>query len=124
MHDFDNDGDLDVLVNPLDSQALLFENRMCGGASLGVSLQDPHSNNRFGIGATIQIISADKVYTRLVRSESGYLSGDSHRVHVGLGTAQRIDELRVYWPDGSLSRLSNIPVNHTVEISKGVSHDQ
>lgn len=124
MHDFDNDGDLDVLVNPLDSQALLFENRMCGGASLGVSLQDPHSNNRFGIGATIQIISDDKVYTRLVRSESGYLSGDSHRVHVGLGTVQRIDELRVYWPDGSLSRLSNIPVNHLIEITKGVSHDQ
>ncbi len=124
MHDFDNDGDLDVLVNPLDSPALLFENRMCGGASLGVSLQDPQSKNRFGIGAIIQIVTQDQVLTRQVRSESGYLSGESHRVHFGLGAAEHIAELRVYWSDGSLSRLSNIPVNHTIEITKGMIHDK
>lgn len=124
MHDFDGDGDLDVVVNPLDAPAVLFENRMCGGQSVEVALNDPLSANRYAIGATISVYANQQVYTRFVRSESGYLSGDSHRVHVGLGNTTHIDEIRVMWPDGTQSQITDIPINHQIEITKGVNRDQ
>ena len=124
MHDFDNDGDLDIVVNPLDSSALLFENRMCGGNSLAVTLNDPHSANHAAIGATVQIYHDEDILTRVVRSESGYLSGESHRLHFGLGKRNHIDTLRVIWTDGSQSIVRNITVNQHVVITKGVRHDQ
>ena len=124
MHDFDNDGDLDIVVNPLDSPALLFENRMCGGQSVAVSLMDPSSANRFAIGATIQVRSGTMIMTRVVRSESGYLSGDSHRVHIGLGNDARIDEIRVIWPDNSQSTITNVQPDNHILITKGAINDK
>lgn len=100
MADLDNDGDLDIVVNNLRSQAQLFENRLCSGASLEVDLRWPESPNPFAIGAKLVLHTSTGSYTRDVRASSGYLSGDATRVHFGFPTESQLVALEIIWPDG------------------------
>ncbi|KPV47118.1 alpha integrin, partial [Kouleothrix aurantiaca] len=70
--DLDGDGDLDIVVNNLNAPAQLFENRLCGGASLAVDLRWLGSPNTRALGATVQLQSGAATYTRTVRAETGY----------------------------------------------------
>ena len=80
MADFDGDGDLDIVVNNLNSPAQLFENRLCSaGTSVEVDLRWPDSANPFALGAVATLHTDRGTLVRDVRAVSGYLSGDSTR---------------------------------------------
>ncbi len=103
MADLDGDGDLDIVVNNLVTPAQLFENRLCGGASLLVDLRMPGSANPFAIGAELTLITGMGRLTRDVRVTAGYLSGASSQVHFGLPDDVKVERLEVRWPDGAFS---------------------
>ncbi|HET9224817.1 MAG TPA: CRTAC1 family protein [Roseiflexaceae bacterium] len=111
--DLDSDGDLDIVVNNLRGPAQLFENRLCGGASLEVDLRWPASRNTQALGATLTLYTSAGPLTREVRSSTGYLSGAAPRVHFGLPTTATIERLDVRWPDGALSSVDR-PVARTL----------
>jgi hypothetical protein len=113
MADLDGDGDLDIVVNNLRSPAQLFENRLCGGASLEVDLHWPASRNTRAIGAWLALHTSAGTYYRDVRAASGYLSGDATRVHFGLPAGASIGRIEVRWPDGTLSAVE-APATHTL----------
>jgi enediyne biosynthesis protein E4 len=120
MADLDGDGDLDIVINSLDAPAVLYENRMCGGNALLVTLHDPSVANHQAIGAIVTAhIATDMHLTRQVKSESGYLSGDSRTLHFGVANTSVIDTLQVTWPDGSQSIIHDISTNQHITITKG-----
>jgi enediyne biosynthesis protein E4 len=123
MADLDGDGDLDIIINPLDAPAVLYENRMCGGNSVLVTLHDPFVQNHAAIGAIVTLQTNDLRMTRQVRSESGYLAGESRNLHFGLADTQVIDSIHVVWPDGTQSVVTKIPANQHITITKGQANE-
>ena len=87
MADLDDDGDLDIVVNNLNSPAQLFENRLCSGDGLVVELRWTGAANPAALGAEIALQTGKGRSVRTVRASSGYLSGDPGRVHFGVGEA-------------------------------------
>lgn len=107
MADLDGDGDLDIAVNNLRAPAQLFENRLCGGDSVQVDLRWPDSGNSHAIGATVALHTDQGTFWRDVRSGSGYLSGDTSRLHFGIPRDAVLQRLEIHWPDGAVSYVLN-----------------
>jgi hypothetical protein len=108
MADFDNDGDLDILINNLRAPAQLFENQLCEGGSLQLDLRWPGSGNRYAIGATATLQTSNGRYGRELRPLSGYLSGDPSRLHFGFPTGTTLQTLEIHWPDGKRTLITDL----------------
>ncbi len=104
--DLDGDGDLDIVVNNLRGNAQLFENRLCGGASLQVELRQPGSANPAAIGATAILETPAGRLRRDVRVTRGYLSSDPGQLHFGFPAESQPSLLLIRWPDGQWSTVS------------------
>ena len=114
--DYDNDGDLDILVVNLNSRPSLYRND--GGSSnhwIGFRLEGTRSN-RSAIGARIEIEALGVKQVSEVRSGGSYLSHDDLRVHFGLGNATRIDRARIRWPNGTTQELGGFDSGQYVTI--------
>ncbi len=103
MADLDGDGDLDIVINNLSSPAQLFENNLCGGSSLEVDLRSPAEGNVFAVGAQVTLNTNVGIVQRRVRANSGYLSGETSRLHFGLPADAVIERMAIRWPDGRVS---------------------
>ncbi len=109
MADMDNDGDLDIVVNNLLSPAMLFENQLCG-RSIQLDLRLPNSQNTHAIGSRIMLHTNVGTYNRHIQATSGYISGNTTRIHFGVPESASIQFLEIIWPDGSHSRV-DLPNN-------------
>lgn len=110
--DLDNDGDLDIVVNNMDSPASLYENQgeKTDHHYIKVKLQGPRGNT-FGLGAKVSVrIDSTQQFQELTLTR-GYQSSTEPIVHFGLGSATRIDELQVIWPNGDSQRLHDLDVD-------------
>lgn len=116
MVDLDGDGDLDIVVNNLTTPAQLFENRLCGGASLLVDLRMPGSANTRALGAELSLVTDRGRMTRAVRATAGYLSGATSQVHFGVPANAVLERLEVRWPDGAVSVIEEPPRQHRLVI--------
>jgi enediyne biosynthesis protein E4 len=116
--DFDQDGDLDIVVNNLRGPAQLFENQLCHGQSLELDLRWPSSGNTYALGA-LAILHTDKgALQRDVRAGSGYLSGDAPRLHFGFPVGTRLDQLEIRWPDGSRSVVKTPQAGNLLTVTR------
>jgi hypothetical protein len=117
--DYDNDGQLEILVTNLDSSPDLLRNdRPTGLHSILVKTIGVESN-RNGYGSRIEVRSGDLVQTEEVRSCGSYLSASDARCHFGLGTAAEVDKLTVRWPGGKTDVLARPPMDHILVIEEG-----
>lgn len=118
--DFDEDGDVDVIVNELDGAPTLLRND--GGSKLGnwVSLKLVGTkSNRNAVGARVTLKVGALTQVDEVRSGDSYLSHSDWRLHFGLGTATKVDAVSIQWPNGAEEKLSSLPINQTVTIIEG-----
>jgi hypothetical protein len=115
--DLDNDGRLDIVVNNLDSPAVAFENRKCGGAAIEFALRQPDTNNTHAIGATVTIVTGDQHLVRTVRSGGGYLSGTPTTLHIGLGD-RTTEYVEIRWPDGATTTIDAPTSNTLYEVTR------
>jgi enediyne biosynthesis protein E4 len=101
--DFDNDGDIDVLVMNMGESPSLLRNDLptspAAGHWIGLRLEGTKSN-RSAIGAVVSIKAAGQTQTKSVLSQSSYVSQSDLRLHFGLGSATRIEGITVRWPSG------------------------
>ena len=118
MADFDNDGDLDIVINNLEAPAVLFENRLCGGAGLEVDLTWPESGNTRALGAVLKLHTGEGTFMREVKSGGGYLSGDPARVHFGIPEGAAVTGLDILWPDGAASQLADLSANTLLTVTR------
>jgi enediyne biosynthesis protein E4 len=98
--DFDNDGDVDVVVNNVHDTPDLFRLDRTGGRHwLAVKLIGTESN-RSAVGARVRLITAGGVQVQEIRGGGSYYSQNDLRLHFGLGDANAIERLEVRWPNG------------------------
>jgi len=123
--DFDNDGDMDMVVNPVNDfpQLLRCDSRSRNNwikvRTIGVK------SNRSGIGARIRCVTTvpgdSKPHSQIdeVRSGGSYFSQNDLRVHFGLGKAAKVDLLEVRWPAGQLDSIKDVKPNQLVFVKEG-----
>jgi enediyne biosynthesis protein E4 len=117
--DFDNDGDLDILiVNLNETPSLLRNDVLPRNHWLKVKLIGSKSN-RSAIGARVVIKSGDATQTQEVQSQSSFLSCNDPRLHFGLGEATKA-ELRIRWPNGDWQTLPDVAANQLVSVKEGI----
>jgi len=119
--DFDNDGDIDVLITNLNDRPVLLRNDTPRGHRhwLLVNLVG-RGSNRDAIGAVVTLRVGGRVLTRLRRSGGGYLSQHDSRLHFGVGEHERIESLEVLWPDGTRDRVSDVRSDRVMTIRQRV----
>ncbi len=122
--DYDNDGDVDVLVMNMNEPPLLLRNEYINKQShpntnwLKLSLIGTKSN-RSAIGARVQVQSGSRLQVQEVTSQSSYYSHNDERLHFGLGTQQRPVQIEIHWPSGQIETIKDIQVNQIVTIREG-----
>jgi hypothetical protein len=124
--DYDDDGDLDILVTNLGQTPDLLRNE--SGESESVKPNQNHwlmiqtigaKSNRNGIGARVKVVSKGFSQIREVRSGSSYLCQSDLRLHFGLGIAASADLVEIRWPSGIVERLEGIKANQFLKIVEG-----
>jgi len=118
LGDYDNDGDVDVLVTNNRGPAQLLRNENASGGSWTMLDLVGRSGGN-AINARMLIHVKGQTFRREVRPHVGYLGSNDPRVHVGLGDAQVIDRLKVRWPDGSTDVWQEVPVNKHLRLNQG-----
>jgi hypothetical protein len=117
--DFDNDGDLDILVNH------------CGGAPQLLRNDDGNANhwleifligtksNRDGVGARVKVCAGDLVLYDQRKGGMSYQSAQDPRLHFGLGQRSVIDSVEISWPSGAVTTLASLKSNRIIAVKEG-----
>ncbi|MEL6868120.1 MAG: CRTAC1 family protein, partial [Bacteroidota bacterium] len=111
--DLDNDGDLDLVINNVNQAAFVYQNhseQLADHHYLSVALKGPAANPS-AIGAKVSVFAAGEEINRQLIPTRGFQSSVDYRLSFGLGTVDRIDSLRVVWPDRSRSIWEALPVD-------------
>lgn len=122
--DFDNDGDVDVLVMNMNEPPLLlrndYNNERRRGTNNWLELKlTGTKSNRSAIGARVTLRNGSNVQTQEVTSQSSYYSHNDLRLHFGLGASRRADQLEIRWPSGQVEMIKNVAANQLVRIKEG-----
>jgi hypothetical protein len=117
--DFDNDGDLDVLISNNGEPPLLLRNE--GGNKnnwLGLQLVATKSNSA-SVGAIISWQAGGIKRSRLRTAGGSYLASHDPRELLGVGSARRIESVEIRWPSGKVDKLQNVAVNSYLKVIEG-----
>jgi hypothetical protein len=117
--DFDNDGDLDVLIVNLNGPPSLLRNDVTGSNTwIKVKLEGVLSN-RSAIGARVVVHAGGNRTAQAVVSQSSFYSANDPRLHFGLGRS-RVADVEVFWPNGRHDTFRGLAANQLVTIKEGV----
>ena len=118
--DFDNDGNLDVIVGDNDDPPALLKNS--GGPNHFVSIRLIGTrSNRDAIGARVRVSSNGVAQIREIQGGGSYLSQSDLRAHFGFGANRRIDVIDVNWPGGSHQRFQNVKADQFYRLREGAA---
>jgi hypothetical protein len=117
--DYDNDGDLDIVVTTNNGPARLFRND--GGNHHNVLRVQTvgTASNRDGIGARVELSVRGARRWQIVKTGSSYASQSELPLTFGLGQADAVDGVRVSWPSGRVDSVGGLQANQTVTIQEG-----
>lgn len=116
--DFDNDGDLDLVVNNINQEAFFYENLTNGeGVNhfLKISLKGD-SLNADGIGTKIYVYSEGNIKYAEQNVVRGYLSSVDKRINFGIGLKNLIDSIKVIWPDDKMQIIKNVKTDTSLTL--------
>jgi hypothetical protein len=117
--DVDRDGKLDLLVTSVAGRARLFRNVAAkSGHWLSVAAFDPRLK-RDAYGAEVTVEAGGRRLHALINPGQGYLCSQPPRAHFGLGKANRVDAIRVRWPDGAVEAFPGVAADRSVVLRKG-----
>jgi hypothetical protein len=117
--DFDNDGDLDIIVTTNNGPARLFRNDG-GNRNHVLRVQTVGTtSNRDGIGARVEVSVGGVRRWQIVKTGSSYASQSELPLTFGLGGASAVDGMRVSWPSGRVDTVGALQANQTITIQEG-----
>ncbi len=123
--DFDNDGDIDVVVNTVNDFPQLLrcdsrlENNWLKIKTIGTK------SNRSGIGARLRCVTHPPGETKPhqqideVHSGGSYISQNDLRIHFGIGKAEKVELLEIRWPSGAVDTLKDVKPNQMIVVREG-----
>ena len=130
--DYDNDGDLDILVMNIGDTPDLLRNdtpsahhwlriKLTGSFNSKFSVGKLHrkGSNRDGLGAKVMLQIGDTRLLREIKSGASYLSQNMYQLLIGLGTADKVDRLIVHWQSGIQDEIENVECNQWLTIQEG-----
>jgi len=124
--DYDNDGDIDVLVVNMNEPPSLLRNDTTGGGHwitmklIGAVTAGPEgTTNRDAIGARVRLSAGGRTQVGEVRSGGSYLSHNDFRMHFGLGEADRAARVEIRWPSGRTETLTALAADRFYIVREG-----
>ena len=121
--DLDNDGDLDLVVNNVNSEAFIYKNKSREKNKnhfISFQLKGNEPNN-FAIGSIIKLYSGKDIISREIMPSRGFQSSMDYKAVIGLGQRIKIDSVLITWPDKSTSRFTTLALDTLHLISQTAS---
>jgi len=118
--DLDNDGDLDLVVNNVNMKAFLYRNnaeKLTDNNFIKLKFEGK-GNNKFAIGTIVKLYYGDNVVLQELIPSRGFQSSMEHDMTIGLGTAKKIDSIRVIWPDTHTQLLLKVKANQVLQLKQ------
>lgn len=118
--DLDGDGDLDLVVNNVNMQCLVFKNEtttLTRNNYLQFQLKGL-KGNRFAIGAKVKLFSAGMQLVQELSPSRGFQSSSDYVLTFGLGERERIDSISVLWPDNKVTILKEVSANQKLILAQ------
>lgn len=116
--DLDNDGDLDIVVNNMDSDAFLFKN-LTVEKKRGNFLKVVPKGKLSESFVKVSIHYSGKKKIKESRRVRGYLSSVENSLYFGIGRNEKIDTVKVFWPSGGYQEIYNVNANTTLNVAEG-----
>ncbi len=116
--DFDNDGDIDILIVNLNEPPSLLRNDLSGTGRWVKVLLIGVASNRSAIGAKVVATYGERKQVQAVVAQSSYLSVNDRRLHFGLGAATTAS-FEIRWPNGAVENIPDVAAGQLVVIREG-----
>jgi len=117
--DFDNNGTVDILINPINDIPRLLRCKCTNGNNwLTLKLIGTKSNHS-GIGTRVRCVTGNHQQIDEVRSGGSHFSQSDLRIHFGLGSTDHVDLIEISWPSGQMDYLKNFDPNQIITIREG-----
>lgn len=117
--DLDNDGDLDLVTNNINAPATIYVNKTNASANyLKIQLKFKEKNP-FAIGTKVYSYHKGILQYKELYTSRGFQSSSEPIIHFGYGGTQKVDSIKIVWPDKSYQTLSDIATNQTLEVKLG-----
>ncbi len=117
--DYDNDGDIDILVTNWNQTVDLLRNEG-GNRNNWIQVKAIGTkSNRSAIGTRIKAVVGEHTQYAEVKSSGSYLAFSDLRVHFGLKDAENVDLLEIHWLSGMVDTATNLPVNQQFIVVEG-----
>lgn len=118
--DLDNDGDLDLVINNVNSTAFVYRNNNSGDELnhyIGVNLRGKGKNS-FAVGSKIKIYANNREISRELVPSRGFQSSVDYKMIIGLGPFVPVDSMVVVWPDRSFTKIERPEINKVYELKQ------
>ncbi|MFT6993537.1 MAG: hypothetical protein ACJA1P_000262, partial [Maribacter sp.] len=119
--DLDNDGDLDLILNNVNMPASIYRNNsesLLPEHHFLTLILEGGGNNTFALGTQVTVYQENGQQYQELAPMRGYQSSVDYRLHFGLGSNNKVDSVRIIWPDLTMQMEKNVPVDQIVSFSK------
>ncbi|MFD1551633.1 hypothetical protein DNU06_02985 [Putridiphycobacter roseus] len=114
--DFDNDGDVDLVLNNMEEQSFILENKLnSNNHYIRIQLNNKNGN-RNCLGAKVTLKTKAGIQFQELRTTRGYISSVENVLHFGLGAAEDIEFVEIIWPDQQITKLTNVKANQKLVV--------
>ncbi len=124
--DLDDDGDLDLVVNNVNSEAFIYRNNsreQLENNFVKFKFKGEGKNTR-AIGTRINMYYEDHVVMQELVPSRGFQSSMEYNMTIGIGKAQKVDSLEIIWPDDRVTRMNEIGANETIAFDQSEATEQ
>lgn len=117
--DLFNDGSVEIVINDLDGPPMILRSTPTPDHHWIKFELASTKGNRLAIGARVKVVAGGITQTDEVRSGSSYLSQNDMRLHFGLATATKVDEVEIRWPSGKVETIKGLAADKSYSILEG-----
>ncbi|MCR9226228.1 MAG: VCBS repeat-containing protein [Flavobacteriaceae bacterium] len=117
--DLDNDGDLDIVINNVNTPAFIYRNNtesQLNNNFIQLKFKGP-KNNPFAIGTLAKVYFDGNILNQELIPSRGFQSSVQYEMTIGLGKSEKLDSIRIIWPDDLTQKLENVQANQVLNLN-------